>query len=67
MPKGITLNTGRYVDFLMQLHKNIRNRRKGKLSAEVILLRGNVRLLSVSLTQSMLNTTAFRNFASSTV
>ncbi len=56
MPKGTTINAPRYVDTLMQLHKNIKNRRRGKLSAGVVLLHDNAKPHTAKLTQSILNT-----------
>lgn len=40
----------------MQLHKNVRNCRKGKLSARSILLHDNVRVHTVTLIVSMVKT-----------
>lgn len=60
MPKETTVNAGRYFDFQTQLHKNIKNRRKKKLNAGVILLHDNLRPHLANLTHSMLNTLHFK-------
>lgn len=54
--KRTTINAPRYTDILIQLHKNIKNRRRGRLTAGVTLLHDNARPHIAALTQSMLTT-----------
>ncbi len=57
MPKSATINFARYVD--VKLHTNIKNHRKGRLCAKIMLLCDNMRPHKAGLTQLILTIMKF--------
>ena len=58
LPQGTTLNSAVYCEMLKKLRRVIQNKRRGMLSATILLLHDNARLHPAAQTQALI--TSFR-------
>jgi len=54
LPQGTTINSAVYCEMLKKLRHAIQNKRRGMLSATILLLHDNARLHSAALTQDLI-------------
>jgi len=55
LPRGTTINSAVYCETLKHLRREIQNKRRGMLSATILLLHVNARLHSAAQTQDLIN------------
>jgi len=54
LPQGTTINSAVYCETLKKLRRAIQNKRRGMLSAAILLLHDNARLRSAAQTQDLI-------------